>query len=64
MALCVGWLVLSFHFIYLLFPLVTDPVAGNAGALDRGVPMSHVDFKKRQCRVSLLIIFLNVTCRI
>ena len=39
-------------------------MAHNIGALDRGVPMSHVDFKKPQCRISLLLIFHNVTCRI
>ena len=34
------------------------------GALGGGSPMSHVDFKKWQCRMSLSLIFLNVTCRI
>ena len=33
-------------------------------ALDEGPPMSHVDFKKWQCRMSLSLIFPNVTCRI
>ena len=27
-------------------------------------PMSHVDFKKWQCHMSLSLIFPNVTCRI
>ena len=33
------------------------------GALD-GVPMSRVDFNKWQCRMSLLLIFADVPCRI
>ena len=31
------------------------------GVLDGGSPMSHVDFKKWQCRMSLSLIFFNVT---
>ena len=33
------------------------------GALDGGSPMSHVDFKKWQSRISLSFIFRNVTCQ-
>ena len=29
-----------------------------------GVPMSHVDFKKCQCRMSLSLIYAHVKCRI
>ena len=29
-----------------------------------GFPMSHVDFKKWHCRMSLSLIFFNVTCRV
>ena len=36
----------------------------RCGALDRGSPMSHVDLKKWQGRMSLSLIFQNVTCRI
>ena len=32
------------------------------GALDQGSPMSHVDFKKWQCRMSVSLIFSNATC--
>ena len=31
----------------------------SIGALDGGTPMSHVNFKKWQCRMSLSLIFLN-----
>ena len=37
---------------------------GSMVALDWGSPMSPVDFKKWQCRMSLLLIFPNVTCQI
>ena len=36
----------------------------SKGALDREPPMLHVDFKKWQFRMSLSLIFPNVTCRI
>ena len=29
---------------------------GAGGALDGGVPMSHVEFKKCQCRMSLVFL--------
>ena len=35
----------------------------SSGALDGGSPMSHVDFKKWQCCMSLSLIFSNVTCQ-
>ena len=34
------------------------------GALDGASPMSHVDFKKWQCHMSMPLIFHNVTCQI
>ena len=34
------------------------------GALARGVPMSPVDFKKWQCRMSLSLIYAHVSCGI
>ena len=37
------------------------PVCSLNGALDRRSPMSHVDFKKCQYRMSLLLIFHNGT---
>ena len=40
---------------------LTPPICG---ALDGGPVMSHVDFKKWHCRMSLSLIFPNVTCRI
>ena len=36
----------------------------NMGALDVGSPMLHIDFKKWQCRMSLSLIFPDVTCQI
>ena len=33
------------------------------GPLMGGSSMSHVDFKKCQCRMSLSLIFHNITCR-
>ena len=40
---------------------VLGPLMGVAGG---GGGMSHVDFKKWQCRMSLSLIFPNVICRI
>ena len=37
---------------------------GVTGALDGGVPMSHVDFKKWQCCMSLSLGNHHVPCRI
>ena len=36
----------------------------SRGGLDKGSPMSHVDFKKWQCRMSLSLTLLNVACQI
>ena len=48
---------------------VLRPLLAVWGAIDGmggggGVLMSHVDFKKCQCPMSLLLIFPHVTCRI
>ena len=37
---------------------------GWPGALNGGSPVSHVDFKKWQCCMSLSLIFHNVICQI
>ena len=39
-------------------------LAHSVGALDGGVPMSHVDFQNWQCRMSLSLINAYVPCRI
>ena len=47
-------------------PLYRPTVRGDndlqGSLMGRGVPMLHVDFKKRQCHMSLLLIFFNVHC--
>ena len=53
----------SLLFVTIQFYYTIGDVHSN-GALHGGAPMSHVDFKKWQCRMSLLLIFSNVTCRI
>ena len=42
--------------IQVIFIGILDPLMGS--------PMSHVDFKKRECRMSLSLIFPNGTCHI
>ena len=44
--------------------ILCTQISYNIGALDGGVPISHVDFKKWQCRMSLSLIFADVPCRI
>ena len=44
--------------------LTSGDLEGVWRALDGGFPMSHVDFKKWQCQMSLSRIFFNVACRI
>ena len=39
-------------------------MVNKKGALDGGVPMSHVEFKKLQCRMSLSLINPYVPCQI
>ena len=51
------------HYLYLTFTALSKQRTFQ-GALDGGSPMSHVDFKKWQCRMSLSLILLNVICRI
>ena len=41
-----------------------EGVGGRGGAHDGGPPMLHVYSKKWQCRMSLSLIFSNVTCQI
>ena len=43
---------------------VSHPAGSSSGALDGGVLMSHVDFKKGQCRMSLSLKIPLVPCRI
>ena len=49
--------------LILQISIIYGKVSGGGG-LDRGPPMSHADFKKWQCCMSLSLIFPNVTCRI
>ena len=51
---------------YLLLAIVAKGpiVIVTNGALDRGVLMSCVDFKKWKCRMSLLLKIPDVSCRI
>ena len=46
-----------------LLPRATRALRGVVGPLT-GVLMSHVDFKKRQCRMSLSLDIALVPCRI